>query len=106
MRMSGQTRKELHMHHDDHLDRALKSLGNVAAPSLSGDFMDGVWLRAGQMEQAAGQRRRLALMVGMAFIGLGTGIGVVQAPASAEPASYQLIDGADLSPSALLHVEP
>ena len=49
------------MHHDDHLDRALKSLGNVAAPSMSGDFMDGVWLRAGQMEQAAGQRRRLAL---------------------------------------------
>ncbi len=94
------------MQNEDQLDRALASLGSAKGPVLSDDFMDGVWMRAGQMEEAAGQRRRLALMAGMAVIGLGTGFGTVQAPAYAEPASYQLIDGTDLSPAVLLHVTP
>lgn len=94
------------MQNTEHLDRAFRILGNARAPAMSEDFMLGVWVRAGQMEEEIAQRRRLAVMVGMAFVGLTTGFGTIQAPAYAQPQAYQLIEGADLSPAALLHVEP
>ncbi|TNE43082.1 MAG: hypothetical protein EP345_04710 [Sphingomonadales bacterium] len=78
----------------------------MPAPSVSDDFMDGVWMRAGQLEERSSERARLALFAAMAFVGLGAGIGATAAPASAETAGFRLVDGADLSPAALLHVEP
>ncbi|OJW73692.1 MAG: hypothetical protein BGO57_14860 [Sphingomonadales bacterium 63-6] len=92
---------------DEHrLDKALTLLGSGSERAIPEDFMDGVWVRAGRLEEASVRRTRLALFVAMAFIGLGAGFGTTQAPANAEPAGYQLVEGADLSPAALLHVEP
>jgi hypothetical protein len=75
-------------------------------PAPPDGFMDGVWMRAGQFQEVSARRTRLALFAAMAFVGLGAGFGTTQAPANAEPAAYQLVDGADLSPATLLHVEP
>lgn len=94
------------MQNDDDLDLALAKLGAPPEPMLPDGFMDGVWLRAGRLEEMGTRRTRLALFAAMAFIGLGAGFGTTQTPAKAEVASYRLIDGADLSPASLLHVEP
>ena len=94
------------MNKNELLEHALADLGNMPAPSVSDGFMDGVWMRAGQLEERSPERTRLALFAAMAFVGLGAGIGATAAPASAEAASFRLVDGADLSPAALLHVEP
>ena len=94
------------MHNDDHVDLALAKLRAIPDPVLPDGFMDGVWMRAGRFEEMSSRRTRLGLFVAMAFIGLGAGFGTTQAPVHAEPASYQLGDGADLSPASLLHVEP
>jgi hypothetical protein len=40
------------------------------------------------------------------FVGLGAGFSTTHTPARAETAGNRLIDGTDLSPAALLHVEP
>lgn len=94
------------MNKNELIDRALADLGSMPAPSMSDGFMDGVWMRAGQLEERASGRASLALIAAMAFVGLGAGIGATAAPTSAETAGFRLIDGAILSPSALLHVEP
>ena len=94
------------MNNHELFDRALAGLGNMRDPSVPDGFMEGVWARAGQFEAKASGRARLALFAAMAFVGLGAGIGSTAAPASAETASFRLVDGADLSPAALLHVEP
>ncbi len=94
------------MNDNELLERALTELRNMPAPSVSDGFMDGVWMRAGQLEARASGRARLALFAAMAFVGLSAGVGTTAAPASAEPAGFRLVDGADLSPAVLLHVEP
>ncbi|AMG75159.1 hypothetical protein [Sphingopyxis granuli] len=94
------------MRNEQRLDNALARLRSSADPALPDGFMDGVWMRAGQMEALSAQRTRFVLFAAMAFIGLGAGFGTTQAPAHAEPAGYQLVEGANLSPAALLHVEP
>lgn len=94
------------MRNDHQLDNALARLGTMPEPALPDDFMDGVWMRAGQFQEVSARRTRMALFAAMAFVGLGAGFGTTQAPANAEPAAYQLVDGADLSPATLLHVEP
>lgn len=94
------------MPNDDRLDSALAKLGSLPDPALPGDFMDGVWMRAGRIEEVSARRRRYAIFALMSFAGLGAGFAATQAPANAEPARYRLIEGADLSPASLLHVEP
>lgn len=94
------------MQSEETLNATLAMLGAQKTRALPEGFMDGVWMRAGQLEEIAARRTRLALLLGMAFIGLGVGFGAPQTAAHAEPAVYQLVDGADLSPAALLHVEP
>lgn len=94
------------MHDESRLDMTLASLGARQRPSLPEGFMDGVWMRAGRQEEVSRGRFRLVLMAGMALIGLGSGFGITQAPARAEASGYSLMDGSELSPASLLHVEP
>ncbi|GGD65050.1 hypothetical protein GRI62_11610 [Erythrobacter arachoides] len=91
---------------NERLNRALQWLGAVPDPSLPEDFMGGVWMRAGKLEQVDATRTRVALFTAMAFIGLGAGFGTSQSPARESQTNYQLIEGADLSPASLLHVQP
>ncbi len=99
----GQVRSRMQ---NDDVNLALAKLATMPQPPLPDGFMDGVWMRAGKMEELSVRRTRLAVFAVMAFVGLGAGFGATQAPAYAGPASYQLVDGADLSPASLLHVEP
>jgi len=94
------------MHEDDHVNLALEKLAATPDPALPDGFMDGVWMRAGQLEERTSRRTRSLLFAGMAVIGLGAGFGTAQTPAQAEPAGFQLVEGADMSPASLLHVEP
>lgn len=94
------------MQDENRLDIALASLGSVRDPVPPEGFMDGVWMRAGRLEEVSARRGRLAFFAAMTFIALGAGFGTTQAPGNAQPPHYRLIDGADLSPAALLHVEP
>jgi len=94
------------MRNEQRLENALASLRSSADPVLPDGFMDGVWLRAGHLEEASARRTRLSLFAAMSFVGLGAGFGTTQAPANAEPVGYQLVEGANMSPAALLHVEP
>ena len=91
---------------NEKLNLALQRLREAPDPALPEAFMEGVWMRAGKLEQVRGARTRLALFTAMAFIGLGVGFGTTQSPARAERANYQLIEGSDLSPASLLHVQP
>lgn len=94
------------MAQNEKLNLVLQRLRAAPDPALPEGFMDGVWMRAGKLEQVSGARARLALITAMAFIGLGAGFGTTQSPARAERANYQLIEGSDLSPASLLHVQP
>ena len=94
------------MHDKSLLDVSLVALGANAAAATPDGFLDGVWQRAGQLQERVDGRRRLALFCGLFVIGLGAGFGTIQTPASASSAPYQLGPIDDLSPSALLHVEP
>lgn len=75
-------------------------------PSLPDDFMAGVWERAGALAGRRERRMRAALFATLAMVGLGTGIGTVQAPALAAEPRYAFADDARLSPTALLHAYP
>jgi hypothetical protein len=97
------------MRDNQSLDAVLESLSAPAACEVPADFMDGVWQRAGQLGEIADRRRRAALFVGLFVVGLGAGAGT-----SGWPGGYRgpspvvgesLVLGAQLSPSALLHVE-
>ena len=92
------------------LDAVLGSLSATAASEVPADFMDGVWQRAGQLGEIADRRRRAALFAGLFVVGLGAGAGASEWPggfgASPAPFGESLILGEQLSPSALLHVEP
>lgn len=90
---------------DNEVDLALAKICSPADPLTPNGFMDGVWLRAGQLEEVAAHRSRLALFAVIGLIGLGAGFEVTLAPAQAKPAQYHLIDGFDLSPASLLHGE-
>lgn len=94
------------MHVDDNVDLALMKLGAITDRTVPEDFMDGVWMRAGRHEEVSARNTRLALLAAVALIGMGSGFEATIAPAQAEPTHYRLIDGADLSPASLLHVEP
>lgn len=91
---------------DNPVERALAAWAAMPDPATPDGFMDGVWMQAGQLEEKASRRTRLALFAAMAFVGLGAGVGTTQTPARAETANYRLVEGADLSPASLLHVEP
>lgn len=95
---------------DEHsLDAVLGTL-SATASEVHADFMDGVWQRAGQLGEIADRRRRTALFVGLFVVGLGAGAGTSGWPGGYGAASAQsgesMILGEQLSPSALLHVEP
>ena len=94
------------MHNKSHLDAALDALGATAAPPVPDGFLDGVWQRAGQLQERSNGRRRMALFCGLFVIGLGAGFGTIQTSAAATSASYQISSIDSLSPAALLHVEP
>lgn len=90
------------MDSETRIDRALSAFGTADIGTLSDDFMDGVWLRAGQMAEAVEVRRRLALFAAVFVTGLGAGFATTQSPAQAEEPAYQLVAGEDLSPASLL----
>ncbi len=90
------------MDSETRIDNALGALGSSAAGPLSADFMDGVWLRAGQMAEAADAKRRLALFAAVFVTGLGAGFVTIQPPVQTQEPVYQLIVGEDLSPASLL----
>ncbi len=98
--------KDPHMGDDARIDSILHALARQDVDDLPPGFMDGMWQRAGAMIEIGNRRRRLALFIGIFVVGLGAGIGTTRSPAYADTPEYQLIDGAQLSPSALLHVEP
>jgi len=91
------------MDDNSQLDGALSSLAIIAAEPEG--LFDGVWQRVGQIQERIERRHKLALFAGLFVVGLGSGFGVAQDPAAANPAPYQLIAADQLSPSALLHVE-
>ena len=92
---------------DDQLDGLLHGLSFETTPLEVGpEFQDRVWQRIGEMSEARERRRRTLLGLAIVAVGLGTGMGATQRPAYAEDAGYTLTAGADLSPSALLHVTP
>jgi|TARA_R100000501_G_scaffold18540_1_gene40539 hypothetical protein len=93
------------MDQENRLNDVLLSFGGMQQGSVPDGFMDGVWLRAGEMAEAANARRRVALFAAIFVAGLGGGFGTIQTPAQAEPTSYDLFAGADLSPAVLLHVD-
>lgn len=93
------------MDQETRLDRALHALGSSPPGSPTDGFMDGVWLRAGQLAEAAEARRRLALFAAVFVTGLGAGFWTIQEPAEPLAPDYQLVEGADLSPAALLHLQ-
>lgn len=94
------------MQNDERVVRALAKLGGTSEQTLPDGFMDGVWLRAGRLEEISARRTRFAMFAAMAFIGLGAGFGTTQTPAHAKPTGFQLVEGADLSPASLLRLEP
>jgi hypothetical protein len=94
------------MDNNSHLDASLAALGASATAAAPDGFLDGVWQRAGQLQERADGRRRLALFCGLFVVGLGAGFGTIHTPTAANSAPYQLDSIDDLSPSALLHVEP
>lgn len=93
------------MEQETRLDEALRQLGRRPPGPVPDGFMDGVWLRAGEMAEAANARRRLALFAVIFIAGLSGGIGAVGALAQAEPPFDQTFTGANLSPAVLLHVQ-
>lgn len=94
------------MLNDPNLNITLARLAASTMATTPDGFFDGVWQRVGQLQERADGRRRLALFCGLIVVGLGAGFGTSQTPAFAQPPSYKLIAGAELSPAALLHLEP
>lgn len=94
------------MDHNNRLDSSLGALGRSMLASVPDGFMDGVWLRAGELGAIADRRRRMALLVGLFVVGLGAGIGTTQTPANSGPATYAIGASSELAPSALLQFEP
>lgn len=94
------------MRNDARIDRLLQAFARQDVYDLPPGFMDAMWQRAGEMSEIGNRRRRMALFVGIFAVGLGAGVGTSRSPAYADVPEYRLIDGAELSPSALLHVEP
>lgn len=90
------------------LDAALDRLGAQVLTQAPADFMDGVWLRAGQLGEISERRRRAALFAGLFVVGLGAGAGTMGLPytyASSPQIAYSdFASGEQLSPAALLHV--
>tara|TARA_R110000782_G_scaffold268689_1_gene365466 strand:+ start:2456 stop:2737 length:282 start_codon:yes stop_codon:yes gene_type:complete len=93
------------MTEDDPLDTVLRSMGEARATLQTSDFMDGVWVRIGEICEAKNRQRRAALFAGMLLVSLGSGFGVTNNPANASSAE-EALDGAKLSPAALLKVAP
>ena len=77
------------------IDTALGAFGRADTLDVPDDFMEGVWLRAGQMAEAVDARRRLALFAVVFVTGLGAGFMTIQQPAQAEEPVYQLVAGED-----------
>lgn len=90
---------------ENKLDQSLGALAAVATGTVQEGFVDGVWQRVGQMQERAEARTKLALFCGIFVVGLGAGLGTVEAPTAGQPVTYNLIAGDDFSPSALLHIE-
>ncbi|MCT2400901.1 MULTISPECIES: hypothetical protein [Novosphingobium] len=91
---------------DEALDMLLRRLAADAPVMVAGpEFHDSLWQRIGQMTEAREHRRRTILGLLIFAIGLGAGMGT-QYPGPAHPVGYTLVDGADLAPSALLHIAP
>lgn len=90
------------------LDAMLGALALQEPCDVPPDFMDGVWLRAGQLGEVVARRRRTALFAGLFVIGLGAGVGIGEWPSGSgigRPGMGEdLIVGERLSPAALLHV--
>ncbi|MXO73496.1 hypothetical protein [Alteraurantiacibacter buctensis] len=87
-------------------DSSFAALAMAAETAPSEGFLYGIWQRAGQLQERANRRQRLALFCGLFVIGLGAGFGTNGTGVVANPASLQISSADRLSPSALLHVAP
>jgi hypothetical protein len=90
---------------DDPLDNILRSMGEARAKPQTSNFIDGVWERIGELCEARNRQRRAALLAGMLLVSLGSGFGVTNTAAIAS-STHEALDGAPLSPAALLRVAP
>lgn len=86
------------------LDASFAFLARSAKADLSDGFYDGVWQRAGQLQERNEGRQRLALFCGLLVVGLGAGFGTTGMTVLANPAPIELSAADDLSPATLLHV--
>jgi hypothetical protein len=94
------------MDQETRLNQALGALRGKQSSDLPDGFMDGVWVRAGQLAEAADARQRLALFAIIFVVGWGAGFGTIQVPAGlAESTAHETFAGTNLSPAALLHVQ-
>ena len=94
------------MHDEPSLDNSLASLSGQADAAVSDGFFDEVWQRAGQLQERADQKNRLMLFCGLFVVGLGAGFSTILPADAAKANTYQLGMTDQLSPAALLHVEP
>ncbi|MES2698797.1 MAG: hypothetical protein V4647_04215 [Pseudomonadota bacterium] len=87
-------------------DASFAAMAKAAETAPSDGFFYGIWQRAGQLQERADRRQRLALFCGLFVIGLGAGFGTNGTGILANPASLQISSADRLAPSALLHVAP
>jgi hypothetical protein len=90
---------------EQQLEPIFDALAREPVGDVSGDFMEGVWERVGDIGARRERTLRSALFAGLFAVGLGAGAITVQAPAYAQEPTYPLFSDARLSPAALLHVE-
>lgn len=88
------------------LDASFAILAKAARLDLPAGFYDGVWRRAGQLQEKAEGRQRRVFLCGLLVVGLGAGFGTTGTGALANTASFQLSAADNLSPAALLRVTP
>lgn len=88
------------------LDALFATLAEAARSDLPDGFYDGVWQRAGQLQEKAEGRQRRVLFCALLVVGLGAGFGTAGTDELANRASFQLSAADILSPAALLRVTP
>ena len=92
---------------DNTLDTVLNEIAATQPAAHAGEgFRDAMWQRVGELTEAREMRRKTFLGVAVVVVSLTTGFGAAVTPAMAEPDSYTFLDGSELAPSSLLHVEP
>ncbi|WP_138921424.1 hypothetical protein [Novosphingobium pentaromativorans] len=90
---------------DREIDRLLQKLALENMPeSIVPEFYDGIWERIGRLQQGRESRHKMMAAFCIVALGLGAGMATTGVPAAAQKHRYAIVEGADLSPAALLHI--